>query len=69
MMPVVDSVHDMDRPGRNQLAAVFSSLQTHIADPVERLKAIAAASATAKEHNSAMGRPCCKTGLSACHRS
>ncbi len=40
MVPV--SVHDKsDRPGRNQVSGMFSSLQTHIADPVERIKAIA----------------------------
>src|SRR5690242_5901865 len=42
MVPV--SVHDRsDRPGRNQVSGMFTRLETQIADPVERLKAIAAA--------------------------
>lgn len=50
------SVHGKsDRPGRNQVSAMFSSLQTEIADPVQRLKAIAHANSVAKEHNSAIG--------------
>ena len=47
MVPV--SVHDKsDRPGRNQVSGMFSSLQTHIADPAERIKAIADANSVAK---------------------
>ena len=39
MVPV--SVHDKsDRPGRNQVSGMFSSLETHIDAPAERLKAI-----------------------------
>lgn len=54
MVPV--SVHGMsDRPGRNQVSGMFSSLHTNIADPVERLKAIAEANSIAKEHSSAIG--------------
>ncbi len=54
MVPV--SVHDRsDRPGRNQVSGMFSSLQTQIADPAERLAAIAAANSAAKEHSSAIG--------------
>lgn len=54
MVPV--SVHDRsDRPGRNQVSGMFSSLQTQIEDPAERLKAIAAANTVAKEHSSAIG--------------
>ncbi len=55
MVPV--SVHDRsDRPGRNQVSGVFTKLETHIEDPpAERLKAIAAANTTAKEHSSAIG--------------
>jgi diacylglycerol O-acyltransferase / wax synthase len=53
MVPV--SVHGKsDRPGRNKVSGMFSSLETHIADPVDRLKAIAEASSLAKEHSSAI---------------
>jgi diacylglycerol O-acyltransferase / wax synthase len=49
------SAHDRsDRPGRNQLSGMFCSLQTHIDDPVERLRVIAQASSRAKEHSSAI---------------
>ena len=44
-----------DRPGRNQVSAMFSSLHTEIAEPVERLAAIAEANSLAKEHSSAIG--------------
>jgi diacylglycerol O-acyltransferase / wax synthase len=54
MVPV--SVHGRsDRPGRNQVSGMFSSLQTHIADPAERIRAIADANSVAKEHSSAIG--------------
>lgn len=54
MVPV--SVHDRsDRPGRNQVSGLFSSLHTEIADPAERLTAIAEANTVAKEHSSAIG--------------
>ncbi len=54
MVPV--SVHDRsDRPGRNQVSGMFSSLQTQIEDPAERLTAIAEANDSAKEHSSAIG--------------
>jgi diacylglycerol O-acyltransferase len=50
------SVHDKsDRPGRNQLSALFTRLETQIADPAERLRAIARVNAVAKEHSSAIG--------------
>lgn len=50
------SVHGRtDRPGRNQVSAMFSSLHTDIVDPVERLKAIAKANSVAKQHSSAIG--------------
>jgi diacylglycerol O-acyltransferase len=50
------SVHDKsDRPGRNQVSAMFCSLQTHIKDPVDRLLAISAVNSRAKAHSSAMG--------------
>jgi hypothetical protein len=39
-----------DRPHQ-----VFSRLETHIADPVERLAAIAEANSVAKQHSSAIG--------------
>jgi diacylglycerol O-acyltransferase len=54
MVPV--SVHEKsDRPGRNQVSGMFSKLETHIEDPAERLKAIAAANSVAKQHSSAIG--------------
>jgi diacylglycerol O-acyltransferase len=53
MVPV--SVHDRsDRPGHNQLSGMFCSLETHIADPAERLRAIARSDAAAKNHSSAI---------------
>jgi diacylglycerol O-acyltransferase / wax synthase len=54
MVPV--SVHDKsDRPGRNQVSGMFSSLETHIDSPAERLMAIAEANSVAKQHSSAIG--------------
>ncbi len=54
MVPV--SVHGKsDRPGRNQISGMFSSLQTQLSDPVKRLKAIADANSVAKQHSSAVG--------------
>jgi diacylglycerol O-acyltransferase / wax synthase len=54
MVPV--SVHEKsDRPGRNQVSGMFSRLETHIDDPVERLKSIAASNSVAKQHSSAIG--------------
>jgi WS/DGAT/MGAT family acyltransferase len=44
-----------DRPGHNQISGLFSRLETHIADPAARLRAIARASKRAKEHSSAIG--------------
>jgi diacylglycerol O-acyltransferase len=53
MVPV--SVHGKsDRPGRNQVTGMFSRLGTHIADPGERLKAIAETNSVAKQHSSAI---------------
>ncbi len=50
------SVRDKsDRPGRNQTTWMFCRLAIHISDPVERLHAIAAGNAAAKEHTAAMG--------------
>ena len=54
MVPV--SVRDKsDRPGRNQVSGLFSSLETHIEDPAKRLRAIAEMNSVAKEHSSAIG--------------
>jgi diacylglycerol O-acyltransferase len=54
MVPV--SVHEQsDRPGRNQLTGMFSRMETQIADPAERLRAIAQANFVAKDHSSAIG--------------
>lgn len=54
MVPV--SVHDRsDRPGRNQVSGMFSRLETHIEDPVTRLKSISQANSVAKQHSSAIG--------------
>lgn len=53
MVPV--SVHEKsDRPGRNQVSGMFSTLETGIEDPGERLKAIARANSVAKQHSSAI---------------
>ena len=54
MVPV--SVHDRsDRPGRNQVSGMFSSLETQIEDAGERLRAIAQDNTNAKEHSAAIG--------------
>jgi diacylglycerol O-acyltransferase / wax synthase len=54
MVPV--SVREMsDRPGRNQVSGMFSRLETHIADPVDRLMSIAETNSLAKQHSSAIG--------------
>jgi WS/DGAT/MGAT family acyltransferase len=53
MVPV--SVHDRsDRPGHNQLSGMFCKLETGIADPADRLRAIARADAAAKNHSAAI---------------
>ena len=50
------SVHGRsDRPGRNQVSTMFSKLETQIADPAERLEAIAKANSVGKEHSAAIG--------------
>jgi WS/DGAT/MGAT family acyltransferase len=43
-----------DRPGRNQVSGMFSRLETQIADPAERIRAIAESNSVAKEHSSAI---------------
>ena len=43
------------RSTRNQVSGIYARLQTQIADPVERLRTIAAANIVAKEHSSAIG--------------
>jgi len=49
------SVHeDSDRPARNKVSGMFTRLQTQIADPVERLLALAAANTVAKEQSAAI---------------
>jgi WS/DGAT/MGAT family acyltransferase len=52
-MPI--SVFDANRSGRNQLSSMDSSLCTDIADPVQRLKSISAASSAAKSRISTIG--------------
>ena len=50
------SMHDKsDRPGHNQISGMFCDLQTQIADPGQRLQAIAKAGSRAKEHSRAIG--------------
>jgi len=50
------SVRDKsDRPGHNQLTWMFCRLETHISDPAERLRNIAAKNAVAKDHTEALG--------------
>ena len=52
---VPSSVHDEhDLGGTNKVSALFCSLRTDIADPVERLLAIAESNRTAKEHHKAI---------------
>lgn len=48
------SVYREDNPARNQDSFIFSHLHTEIADPTDRLKAIAASTSVAKQHHSAM---------------
>ena len=52
---VPSSVHEQnDQPARNKVSGMFTRLQTQIADPVERLHAVAAANVIAKEQSSAI---------------
>ncbi|WP_326545475.1 wax ester/triacylglycerol synthase family O-acyltransferase [Mycolicibacterium sp. ND9-15] len=49
------SVHDRVREsGRNQTSVLFTRLETQLADPGERLRAVALDDSTAKEHSSSM---------------
>jgi diacylglycerol O-acyltransferase / wax synthase len=52
-MPI--SVYQPSRASRNQVSFMVSKLYTDIADPAERLKAIAKSSSIGKAHSSAMG--------------
>jgi diacylglycerol O-acyltransferase / wax synthase len=50
------SLHDKsDRPGHNQTTWMFCRLETHIGDPAERLRVIAAGNSAAKDHVAAIG--------------
>ncbi len=54
LVPV--SAHGLtDCTAYNQVSGIYARLQTHIADPVERLRTVAEASVIAKEHSAAMG--------------
>ncbi len=44
-----------DRPGRNQTTWMLCRLETHIDDPAQRLRSIAAGNAAAKDHAAALG--------------
>lgn len=49
---VPSSVQDADQAsGTNRVSALFYKLHTHIADPVQRLSAVAESNRTAKEHH------------------
>src|SRR3954468_19491837 len=43
-----------DKPGSNQVSALFTRLRTDIADPSERLKAVAEGNSKAKDHQKAI---------------
>jgi WS/DGAT/MGAT family acyltransferase len=50
------SVHDKShRPGRNQTTWMFCRVESQIGDPAERIRAIAAGNAAAKDHTAAIG--------------
>lgn len=45
---------ESDKPGANQVSALFTRLGTDIADPLERLAVVAQGNSTAKEHQKAI---------------
>jgi diacylglycerol O-acyltransferase / wax synthase len=50
------SVHGKsERPGRNHTTWMFCRLESHISDPAERIRTIAAGNTAAKDHTAAMG--------------
>ena len=50
------SVHGKsERPGRNHTTWMFCRLASHISDPAERIRTIAAGNSAAKDHTAAMG--------------
>ena len=50
------SVHGKsERPGRNHTTWMFCRLASHISDPAERIRTIAAGNSAAKDHQAAMG--------------
>lgn len=50
------SVRDKsDRPGRNQTTWMFCRVESQIGDPAERIRAVAAGNAAAKDHTAAIG--------------
>lgn len=51
----VGAHEDPDCTARNQVSGIFATLFTQVADPVARLRSIAAASVIAKEHTAALG--------------
>jgi WS/DGAT/MGAT family acyltransferase len=51
---VPTSVHEPGRHGRNQVSGMLAKMHTQIDDPVERLCAVAASNASAKEHSAAI---------------
>lgn len=51
----VSQTERTESAGRNQMSAMFCSLRTDVADPAERLRAIAEGTSIAKEHRAAMG--------------
>lgn len=48
------SVREPNRPGRNQVSGMIARLQTQVADPAERLRAVAESNTIAKKHSAAI---------------